>query len=317
MRVLITGASGFIGRTLAERLLREGLTVRAAVHRREPAVAGLAEQAAVGAVGPDTDWRAAVADVDVVVHLAGRAHVLAESSAEPLKAFRQVNTDGTARLADQAAAAGVRRFILASSIGVHGVTTDGRGPFHVDDVPAPVEPYAVSKLDAENRLREVAARTSMETAVVRPPLVYGPGAGGNFARLVHWVRQGVPLPLAAVHNRRSLIAVDNLVDLFRRLLDHPAAAGGTFLASDGEDLSTPALIRRLGQAAGRRARLWPVPVTLLRAGAGLVGRGSDAQRLLGSLCVDATPTRAALDWRPPISVDEGLVRAVSGPSASG
>jgi nucleoside-diphosphate-sugar epimerase len=245
-----------------------------------------------------------------VLHLAARVHVMNDTSADPLQAFREANTQATLRLGRQAAAMGVRRFVFVSSIKVNGEATRQGRPFTANDAAAPEDPYGMSKAEAEAGLRQIATETGMEIAIVRPPLVYGPGVKANFAALIHALRRGLPLPLGSVtNNRRSLVALDNLVDLLLTCIDHPAAANQTFLVSDGEDLSTTGLLQRLGLAMGRPARLIPVPPALLRLGATLIGKGDVAQRLLGNLQVDIAHTRHTLGWAPPVSVDEGLRRA--------
>lgn len=305
LRVAVTGAHGFIGRALVSALAAEEVDVRPLVRS-----ANAAGDLALGDIGPETDWSEALEDVGVVVHLAARAHVLRETADDPLAAFREVNLDGTRRLAQQAASAGVGRLVFLSSIGVLGVHTNGRGPFSATDAPAPVEHYGRSKWEAEDALWQIAAETRLEVVVIRPPLVYGPGVRANFARLMRLVQSGWPLPFGAVANRRSLVALDNLVDLLARCVDAPKAAGETFLVADGEDLSTPELVRGLAEAMGRPARLVPVPPALLRLGGRLTGRSAEVERLIGSLQVDITHTCETLDWRPPISVQEGLRRAV-------
>ena len=308
--VLVTGASGFVGRAVVARAVADGWTVRAGT--RQPASgwpAGV-ETAPGLELAPDTDWRSALAGVDSIVHCAARVHVMHDAAPDPLAEFRRVNTAGSLALARQAAAAGVRRFVFVSSIGVNSAETFGT-PCRADDVPAPHSPYAVSKYEAEEALRRLAAETAMEVAVLRPPLVYGPGAPGNFAQLMRALQRGLPLPLGAVHNRRSFVALDNLVDLIVRCLAHPAAANRTFLVSDGEDLSTTALLRRTALALGRPARLLPVPAPLLRAAANALGRRELGQRLFGSLQVDSSLARALLGWAPVVSVDEGLRRTAA------
>jgi nucleoside-diphosphate-sugar epimerase len=242
------------------------------------------------------------------MHCAARVHVMAESLADPLAEFRRVNVQGTLNLARQAAAAGVRRFVFVSSIGVNGAETFQQS-FTSEDSVAPHSPYAVSKYEAELGLQALAAETGMEVVIIRPPLVYGPGAPGNFGSLMRWLKRGVPLPLGAIHNQRSLVALDNLVDLIVLCLTHPAAANQTFLVSDGEDVSTSELLRRMGQALDRPARLLPVPQSWLKLAAAMVGKSDVAQRLCGSLQVDISKTRRLLVWTPPISLDEGLRRA--------
>ncbi len=254
-----------------------------------------------------------VVDCDVVFHLAARVHVMREPSSDPAALYRLANATGTLVLARAAARAGTRRFIFLSSVKVNGESTETGHPFTAADNPAPQDPYGISKLEAEQGLRQIAAETGMEVVIVRPPLVYGPGVKANFASLLRAVQRGLPLPLGAVTgNRRSLVALDNLVDLLMTCIDHPAAGNQTFLVSDGEDLSTTALIRRMGQAMGKPVRLVPVPSALLHAGATVIGKGSVAQRLLGNLQVDIAHTRTTLGWTPPISVDEGLRRATAG-----
>jgi nucleoside-diphosphate-sugar epimerase len=248
---------------------------------------------------------------ETVVHLAARVHVMADTAADPLEEFRRVNVQGTLNLARQAAVAGVRRFVFVSSIGVNCAETYRR-PFTAHDEVAPHSPYAVSKYEAELGLQALAAETGMEVVIIRPPLVYGPGAPGNFGSLLRWLKRGVPLPLGAIHNQRSLVALDNLVDLIITCLTHPAAANQTFLVSDGEDVTTTELLRRMGQALGRPAHLIPVPVSWLKLAAKLVGKPDVAQRLCGSLQVDIEKTRRLLDWTPPISLDEGLKKAAEG-----
>jgi nucleoside-diphosphate-sugar epimerase len=247
------------------------------------------------------------------MHIAARVHVMNERAGDPLAEFRRVNVDGTLNLARQAASAGANRFVFVSSIKVNGESTTETQPFTAADTPAPQDPYGISKMEAEQGLRQIAAETGMEVVIVRPPLVYGPGVKANFASMMRAVQRGLPLPLGSVtHNRRSFVALDNLVDLLITCIDHPAAANQTFLVSDGEDLSTTDLLRRLGQALNKPARLFPVPPSLLQLGANLLGKGDMAQRLLGNLQVDISHTRNTLNWTPPISVDEGLRRAAAG-----
>lgn len=310
-RVLVTGASGFIGRSLVTELLRRRTTVVVAV-RREAAFPPGISVVRVGDLGPETEWREALAGCDVVVHLAARVHVMHEGVVDPLTAYREVNVAGTLALAQQAAAAGAKQFIFISSVKVNGEGTQAGRPFRETDVPAPVDPYGVSKLEAEQALLALAASTGIEVVVIRSPLVYGPGVRANFAALMRAVARGGSLPLGAVKNRRSLVAVDNLVDLINTCVEHPAAANEIFFVSDGEDLSTPELVRHLARAMGRPARLFPVPASVLMAGAMLLGKREVARRLLGSLQVDISKARRLLGWTPPVNVDEGLRRAVQG-----
>ncbi len=302
--VLVTGASGFVGRHLCRSLLEDGHEVRAAVRDPASAPPGVAV-VAVGEIGAGTDWAAAVDGVETVVHLAARVHVTSDAAADPLAEFRRVNVAGTEVLARAAAAAGVRRLVLLSSIKVNGEATTTT-PFREDDPPAPQDPYGVSKLEAERRLRAVAGETGLEATIVRPPLVYGPGVKANFLRLLRLVDRGLPLPLAAIDNRRSLVGVRNLCDLIGRCAVDPRAAGEVFLAGDGADVSTPDLIRRIAAALGRPARLFAVPPALLVGLGRLTGRGAAVERLRGSLQVDIAKARRVLDWTPPVTLDDEL-----------
>lgn len=310
-QVLITGGQGFVGQALVCGALKQGLRVRVTSRRSIASNDHRLEHCQTGDIGLATDWRLALHDVNTVVHCAARAHVMRDAASSPLDAFREVNFHGTLNLARQAAEAGIRRFVFISSIGVNGGETFGT-PFTAADLAAPHSPYAVSKHEAELGLRQLSDKTGMEVVIVRPPLVYGPDAPGNFGTLVKWLLRGIPLPLGAVNNRRSYVALDNLVDLLLRCIDHPAAANQTFLVSDDEDLSTTDLLRRMGQALGRPARLLPVPSAMLKLGATLLGKPELAQRLCGSLQLDISKTRQVLGWTPPLSVDKGLQNAAKG-----
>jgi nucleoside-diphosphate-sugar epimerase len=309
--MVVTGAGGFIGRELCAEAASRGMALRSITRSPSDLTTGI-ENVVVGCIDGNTDWQDVLAGGEVVVHLAARVHVMQEASADPLAEFRWVNVQGTLNLARQAAAVAVRRFVFISSIKVNGEATTAGASFYADEFPAPLDPYGVSKMEAEQGLREIAAKTGMEVVIIRPPLVYGPGVKANFQAMMRWLSRGVPLPLGAINNKRSLVALDNLVDLIVTCIDHPAAANQTFLVSDGEDLSTTQLLRRMGQAMGKPARLIPVPPALLKAGAALVGKPELAQRLCGSLQVDIAKTRELLGWSPPISVDEGLRRAAGG-----
>ena len=313
--IAVTGAAGFVGAALCGELYSRGFAVRSVVrslHSAEPA-SGV-EQIAVSNLDAATDWSSALGGVDCVIHCAARAHVMHETEADALAAYRSVNVDGSRRLAEQAAAAGVRRLVYLSSIKVNGESTDGLPrPFGArNDEVNPEDSYGVSKWEAEQALWAVAASTCLEVVVVRPPLVYGPSVKGNLARLLKLVRLGVPLPFGAVQNQRSLIGLDNLVDLLIRCVDHPAAAGQTLLVSDGEDISTPDLLRYMANALGRSASLLPVSVALLRLGGRALGKQAEIDRLVGSLKIDSRHTRELLDWNPPVSVAEGIRRMVQG-----
>lgn len=309
--ILVTGASGFISGALVRCLVGDGRAVRAAF-RREAANSPVGVQVVtVGNLDPGQDWCAALQGVDVIVHTAARVHVMSDMAADPLAEFRRVNVAGTLNLARQAAAAGVRRFVFLSSVKVHGEATSQGHPFTEDDVPAPQDPYGQSKLEAEQGLRILAAQTGMEVVIIRPPLVYGPGVRANFAALIRAVARGVPLPLASVDNHRSMVALDNLVDLIVTCMNHPAAANQTFMVSDGHDLSTPALIRGLAQAMGKSSRLFACPPALLRFAAKVMGKADTVDRLCGNLQVDITKAQTLLGWCPPVTVEEGLRRTVS------
>jgi nucleoside-diphosphate-sugar epimerase len=309
-RILVTGASGFVGRRLTAVLVASGHQVRAAFRTAAPPAVGPGyESVAVGSLGADTDWRNALDAVSTVVHLAARVHVMRDTVGDPLAEFRRVNVAGTLSLARQAVEAGVRRFVFISSVKVNGEGTAPGQPYTADDRPAPVDAYGLSKHEAELGLLELAKSTGLEVVIIRPVLVYGPGVGANFLAMMRWLYRGVPLPLGAIHNRRSLVAVDNLVDLIIRCLDHPAAANQIFLASDGDDLSTTELLRRTARALGRPARLLPVPVALLNMAARVLGKQDFSQRLCGSLQVDIGKNRSLLGWTPPLTVDAGLALA--------
>ena len=302
--IAITGANGFVGRALCTSLRAQGRTVVPLVRTAESSPPDGAR--VVGDIGPDTPWSDALKGVDCVVHCAARVHVMHDEDPDPRGAFRRVNVDGTRAVAVAAAAAGVRRLVFVSSLKVHGDQTLPGAPFHAKSVPAPQDAYGQSKWEAEQALWAVAATTGLEIVVVRPPLVYGPGAKANFLRLMQWVARGLPLPLGGIHNRRSLLALGNLTDLLQICIDHPAAAGQTLLASDDHDMSTPELIRGLAAAMGRPARLLPVPVSWLRLAGRLTGQTPQIERLTGSLQVDIGHTREVLSWTPPWTVQQGL-----------
>lgn len=310
MNVLVSGANGFVGRALSAQILARNMTVHGATRLATVLPEGVIPFV-VGNINGCTLWPDALTNCSAVVHLAARVHVLAETATNPLTEFRQVNVQGTLSLAQQAASTGVRRFVYISSIGVNGAETFQQ-PFSFQDKVAPHSPYAVSKYEAEMGLQALASKSGMELVIIRPPLVYGPNAVGNFGLLIRWLKRGIPLPLGAIHNRRSMVALNNLVDLIVTCLTHPAAANQTFLVSDGEDLSTTQLLRRMGAALKKPARLFPLPVSALKFGAALMGKPELAQRLCGSLQVDILKTKELLGWRPPFSVDESLQTAAEG-----
>jgi nucleoside-diphosphate-sugar epimerase len=313
-RVLITGASGFIGRTAVRMLAGAGWTVRAALRAGATLDADV-EKVIVGDLSHDTDWSEALKSVDAVLHLAARVHVMKDKAKDPLAEYRRVNVAGTACLARQAATAGVRRFVFMSSIKVNGERTFEGKPFRASDSPAPIDHYGVSKLEAERELAAIGAASTMQICSIRPVLVYGPGVKGNFASLMRVLAKGVPLPLGGINNRRSLVSVTNLIDLARTCLSDPRAAGQTFLVSDGVDLSTTDLLLRLGEALDRRARLVVAPLPLLRGAASLLGKDEIVSRLCDSLQVDISATCKRLDWSPPQDLPDGLraaARAAAG-----
>jgi nucleoside-diphosphate-sugar epimerase/lipopolysaccharide/colanic/teichoic acid biosynthesis glycosyltransferase len=315
--ILVSGETGFVGRAVVQALLKEGHPVVSAV-RQLPTNAAQASSISdatrvapiwqvVGHINAQTDWQPTLQGVQTVVHCAARAHVMREHAADALAAYREVNVQGTLRLAQQAAAAGVQRFVFLSSIGVNG--NHSTAPFTEADAPKPHDAYAVSKFEAENALLELAAQTGMEVVIIRPPLVYGTNAPGNFGSLVRWVQRGLPLPLGAVHNQRSLVALNNLVSLVLLCADRersPQAANQVFVVADGQDVSTTTLLRKVAHAAGCPSRLLPVPAWLLRAGATLLGKRAAANRLLGNLQVDATKARTLLGWRPVVTMEQQL-----------
>lgn len=300
--ICVTGASGFVGAALVERLASyEHCRVLALVRRDGVPLPALAVPVRVS----DDYLNGEVLfldEVDVLVHCAARVHVMSDASSDPLTEYRKVNVEGTMKLANQAARAGVKRFIFISSIKVNGEGTRLGAPYTAEDVPAPCDPYGVSKMEAEQQLRLLAEKTGMEVVIVRPVLVYGPGVKANFRSMMKWLNKGILLPLGAIHNQRSLVALDNLIDLIMVCLNHSSAANQTFLVSDGCDMSTSELLKRMGSALGKPARLIPVPAFLLRLAAVMIGRKVIGQRLCGSLQVDIGKTRRMLGWTPPSTV---------------
>ena len=310
MTVLVTGANGFVGVAFCAYALSKGFVVQGAT-RHVVALPGIGDSIGVGSIGENTNWHSALLGRSHVVHLAARVHVMKDVATDPLIEFRRVNVEGTLNLARQAAKMGVRRFVFVSSIKVNGEATKPGSFYTSHDSPAPEDEYSISKAEAEVGLQQLAQDTGMEVVIIRSPLVYGPGAKGNVSRLINWVARGFPLPLGAVtNNRRSFVALDNLVDLILTCLVHDKAANQTFLVSDCDDLSTAELLRKIGKALNKPTRLFPVPVVLLNIVASLLNKKAVAQRLLGSLQVDISKTIELLDWKPTISVDEGLNKAV-------
>ena len=310
--ILVTGATGFVGSAVVAKLAREGIETRACVRRDGLRLPEGVHTVLVGDLTANVDWSRALTGVATVVHVAARVHVMDDTATDPLAEFRRINVQGTLNLARQAAAESVRKFVFISSVKVNGETTMPGQAFMPDDVPAPQDPYGISKMEAEQGLRQLALDTDMEVVIIRPPLVYGPGVKANFAALMHAVQRGWPLPLGAVHNQRSLVALDNLVDFIISCTTHPAAANQTFLVSDGQDLSTTALVRSMARAVGVPAHLLPVPVPLLRLAARVLGKVDAIDRLCGNLQVDTSKASTLLGWVPSVSVEEGLRRVVVG-----
>lgn len=291
MQILVTGASGFVGTALMQQLQN------AQQHH------AIASQTRLDA---DTDWSAELRDIQIIIHCAARVHVMRDKSVDPLAAFRTVNVHGTLRLAEQAASAGVKRFIFISSIKVNGEETQPNNPFSADDPPNPQDAYGISKREAEDGLREIAQTTGMEVTIIRPPLVYGAGVKGNFALLIRLVRLGIPIPFGSIRNKRSLVSRDNLLDLITVCCTHPAAKNQTFLVSDGIDISTPMLIRSIAAAMEKRARLVAIPSKLLTALGYCLGKPDVVRRLVGSLEINIDKTSSLLGWRPKHRLPETL-----------
>ena len=312
MRVLVIGANGMLGRALVARLATNArYVVRAAVRRVTDMLPADVDVVEIGNMTKHPDWSRTLKGVDVIIHVAARAHVMRDAAINPLLEYRLTNTVATIDLAQRAAEAGVQRFLFVSSIKVNGEETKLGVPFTSAALAMPQDAYAISKMEAEQGLQKIAERAGMTYVIVRPPLVYGPGVKANFEKMMEWVDRGFPVPLANTRNKRSFVALENLVDLLVRCIEHPAAANQTLLVSDGEDLSTSELLYRLGNAMGRPARMFPFPEYLLRVSAMILGRSDMAQRLCGSLQVDISETCRKLDWRPPVTVDEGLKRTVA------
>ena len=309
MRVAVTGASGFVGQAVTTALLSSQHDVHAVVRsldKNAPVLAQAVQTFPIGDIMVDTNWNSALAGVDCVVHCAARTHVINETETNVLAAYRAVNVAGTRQLAEQAAKMGLRRLVYLSSIKVNFEQTTSAECVSFPDNAFTEDPYAISKWEAEQALHEVSAKTSLEVVIIRPPLVYGPGVKGNFLSMLGWLKRGVPLPLGAIQNQRSLVGIDNLVNLIVTCMDHPAAANQTFLVSDDEDLSTTDLVRQLGAALGKPARLIPVPASLLRLAAQMTGNQDMAERLLGNLQVNISKTKETLDWAPLVKMDDGL-----------
>lgn len=304
-KLAVTGANGFVGRALCLEAVNRGFVVRG-ITRSHCILPPGVENIAVGNVDGNTLWSDALVDCDVIIHLAARVHIMHDKSRDPLAEFRKVNTAGTIRLAQCAVASGVRRLVNVSSIGVNGPSTEGNLEFTDQDTPDPHNPYSVSKWEAEQALRAIHLQGALEVVTVRPPLIYGPGVGGNFLRLLGAVRRGIPLPLGATKNFRDLLYVGNLVDFLLVCASHSAAPGHTYLVSDGTPVSTHALLRGLARALGVPSRLFPVPPYLLQMVGNLTGSTAEFERLLSSLRVDGSKVCRDLGWYPPFTLRQGL-----------
>ncbi|MBU2452664.1 MAG: SDR family oxidoreductase [Proteobacteria bacterium] len=317
--ILITGINGFLGRGIVKAMQESGYLVKGTVRSANGNKCSIEDDPRIfitGEIDEQTDWGEALDGIDVVVHLVARVHVMNDVSDDPLAAFRKVNTAGTLNMARQAVTAGVKRIVFISSIKVNGEGTgDKKVVFSEVDIPDPQDPYAVSKWEAEQGLMAIAKETGLEVVIIRPPLVYGPGVKANFRSLMKWVIRGVPLPLGAVDNKRSLVALENLVSFIIHCMEHPKAAGELFLISDGEDVSTTELLQKMARAFGKRSFLIPVPVSLMFFVARMLGKNNIADRLFGSLLIDSSKARNLLGWKPVVSMGEGLKNMVKDPYA--
>jgi nucleoside-diphosphate-sugar epimerase len=323
-RILITGASGFIGQSLIKTLLNKDKKIRATIRSNSLFSSNTeTEYINVGDINGETRWEEILDDIDCIIHCAGQTHIREVKKEDDQSIYHSVNVDGTKQLAKQATESKVKRLIFLSSIKVNGECTAtnsndtnkdflSKKIFMQSDKPNPENPYAKSKLEAEKVLWEISAITGLEVVIVRLPLVYGYGAKGNLVRLINLVNSGIPLPLSLVRNKRSMIGIDNIIDLLIRCIDHPEANGKTFLASDGEDLSTPELIKLIASSIGRKANLFPLPIFILKSLGSIFGKSEEINRLVGSLRIDNSYTKKILDWTPPISVKEGIRRMVQG-----
>lgn len=310
-RILITGASGFVGRALCQALLKNGHLIKGTFHSNEisPAISGKMECINVGDIDEHTDWNSALRNIDTVIHLASRVHKEAESYATSLSENKRINTEGTRRLATMAAKCNIRRFIFLSSIKVNGQIT-GRNPFTEESLPAPQDSYALSKWEAERILKRIGSETGLEVVVIRPPLVYGPGVKANFFRLMKFVEKGIPIPLGNINNKRSLIFLGNLVDAIVSCMNHPKAAGETLLVSDGKDVSTYELIKIIAAAMDKRSFILPCPPRLIKYIGRLTGCSEEISRLTDSLVVDSSRIQSTLDWIQPYTLEEGMRETV-------
>jgi nucleoside-diphosphate-sugar epimerase len=312
-KILVTGASGFIGKPLCKVLLKSGKYVRGTVRSLNllPKNDNI-EYVLIEDMRKKTNWKDVLVGIDCIIHCAGRAHITNETKSNTLQFYRSINTKSTKQLGEQAAEMGVRRIIFLSSIGVNGLNTNNRNYFLHTDEPNPIENYAISKFEAEEALLQISNNTGLEIVIIRSPLVYGESPPGNLKRLISLMKLGIPLPFANIKNKRSFIGIDNLVDLLIRCIDNPHANRKFFLASDGEDLSTPQLLSQIASSMGRRAHLFPFPLFLLKFLGRIFGKQKEINRLIGSLRINNIYTKKILNWTPPISVKEGIRRMVQG-----
>ncbi|MDG1096984.1 MAG: SDR family oxidoreductase [Methylophilaceae bacterium] len=306
LTVVVTGANGFLGSKLVPELFKNGYKVRQIIRTKKPKIDYKIKSFCINNIDNFFDLTKPLKDVDVVIHLAARVHVMDDKHIDPLAEYRRINVEFTTNLAGQAASLGVKRFIFVSSIKVNGEMTENDMSFKADDNPSPQDPYGVSKLEAETGLMQLAKKTGMEVVIVRPPLVYGPGVKANFLSMISMLEKGIPLPFGNVDNKRSLVFIDNLVDLLINVIEHPKAAGQVFLVSDDHDVSTTTLLKAMSSALGKKAKLIPVPLFLLKAIFYLIGKSGLSQRLLGSLCLDISKTKELLNWTPPVSFEDGI-----------
>lgn len=307
--ILVTGGTGFLGKALIQRLHSDSYKVRT-VARHISSARQECETLLVSDINQVTDWSAALEGVEIVVHAAARVHVMKDKSDNPLEEFRRVNVQGTLKLARQAAENGVKRFVFISSIKVNGEATTSNSPFTSQDIPAPLDPYGISKREAEDALMALARQTEMQIVIIRPPLIYGPGVKANFQLIMKWVRKGLPWPIKPDKNKRSLVYIENLTDLIVRCLYHPAAANKVFLVSDDHDMSTAEIFYRLSDAMKRKVFLFPMPPAVVKFLAMITGRKNLTQRLYGDLQVDISDTKNQLEWKPPVSIEEAFQRTV-------
>ena len=310
MTILVTGATGFIGQALVCELNNEGLDVVAAVRMYSEALSDMKVTQIISDLSPTSSWRNTLKNISVVIHAAARVHIMKESAADSLKEFRKINTVATLNLARQAAEAGVKRFIYISSIKVNGEGTEPNQVFRCTDTPMPMDAYAISKYEAEQGLLELAEKTGMEVVIIRPPLVYGPGVKANFYYLIKWLDKGVPLPLGAIYNQRSFVALDNLISLIVCCIDHPKATNEVFLISDGKDVSTTELCQKMANALAKKVYLFSIPLSLMRFVANMLGKADVTDRLFGTLIIDSTKARDLLDWKPVVTMEQELNKTV-------